>query len=88
MAVMRGSLVTVGQIAFYEQVKQVLLATGYFKDNIITHFSSSFVAGKKKIYSLLKSNFRFWFFRCRSNFINNAIRCNENPDDECTTGNL
>ncbi len=48
MAVMRGSLVTVGQIAFYEQVKQVLLATGYFKDNIITHFSSSFVAGKKR----------------------------------------
>jgi dicarboxylate transporter 10 len=48
MAVMRGSLVTVGQIAFYEQVKQVLLATGYFKDNIITHFSSSFAAGKKR----------------------------------------
>ena len=32
------------QIAFYEQVKQILLATGYFKDNTITHFSSSFVA--------------------------------------------
>lgn len=45
MAVIRGSFVTVGQIAFYEQVKQVLLASGYFKDNIITHFSSSFVAG-------------------------------------------
>jgi len=32
------------QIAFYEQVKQILLATGYFKDNTITHFSSSVVA--------------------------------------------
>lgn len=32
------------QIAFYEQVKQVLLATGYFRDNPLTHFSSSFVA--------------------------------------------
>jgi dicarboxylate transporter 10 len=45
MAVFRGSLVTVGQIAFYEQAKQLLLASGYFRDNIITHFSASFVAG-------------------------------------------
>ncbi|CAF1350616.1 unnamed protein product [Adineta steineri] len=45
MAVIRGSLVTVGQIAFYEQAKQVLLASGYFKDDIITHFTSSFLAG-------------------------------------------
>jgi dicarboxylate transporter 10 len=45
MAVTRGAFVTVGQIAFYEQVKQVLLTTSYFKDNIITHFTSSFVAG-------------------------------------------
>ena len=49
MAVMRGSLVTVGQIAFYEQVKQLLLASGYFKDNVITHFSSSFVAGNEDL---------------------------------------
>ena len=46
MAVTRGSLVTIGQIAFYEQAKQLLLATGYFKDNVITHFSSSIIAGK------------------------------------------
>ena len=46
MAVVRGSLVTVGQIAFYEQVKQMLLATSYFKDNIVTHFSASLAAGK------------------------------------------
>lgn len=45
MAVIRGSFVTIGQIAFYEQVKQLLLASGYFKDNVITHFGSSFVAG-------------------------------------------
>ncbi|CAF3367825.1 unnamed protein product [Rotaria socialis] len=45
MAVIRGAFVTVGQIAFYEQVKQILLASGYFKDNVITHFSSSFAAG-------------------------------------------
>ena len=45
MAVVRGSFVTVGQIAFYEQAKQVLLASGYFKDDIVTHFSASFLAG-------------------------------------------
>jgi len=47
MAVTRGALVTIGQIAFYEQAKQLLLSTGYFKDNVITHFSSSCVAGKQ-----------------------------------------
>jgi len=45
MAVIRGAFVTVGQIAFYEQAKQVLLASGYFKDNVVTHFTSSFLAG-------------------------------------------
>jgi dicarboxylate transporter 10 len=48
MAVIRGAFVTIGQIAFYEQVKQMLLASGYFKDNVGTHFSSSFVAGKSR----------------------------------------
>jgi hypothetical protein len=60
MAVIRGAVVTVGQIAFYEQVKQMLLTTSYFKDNIVTHFSSSFVAGKINrlvlIVSCLKKN--------------------------------
>ena len=46
MAVTRGAFVTVGQIAFYEQVKQLLLASGYFQDNVVTHFSSSFAAGE------------------------------------------
>ncbi len=52
MAVIRGAFATIGQIAFYEQVKQMLLASGYFKDNVITHFSSSFVAGKIKWLSM------------------------------------
>ncbi|XP_064406845.1 mitochondrial dicarboxylate carrier-like [Halichondria panicea] len=41
----RAILMTLSQIAFYEQVKQMLLATGIFKDNPVTHFTSSFVAG-------------------------------------------
>ena len=32
------------QIAFYEQTKQILLGTRYFEDNVITHFSASIIA--------------------------------------------
>lgn len=61
MAVIRGGLVTVGQIAFYEQVKQLLLASGFFQDNVITHFTSSFAAGesnKKKFPRSIKQSFQ------------------------------
>ena len=43
-ATMRGFMMTVGQIAFYDQVKQLLLASG-FKDNPKTHFLASLTAG-------------------------------------------
>ncbi|NWX29481.1 DIC protein, partial [Notiomystis cincta] len=41
----RGALVTVGQLSCYDQVKQLILATGLLSDNIFTHFLSSFIAG-------------------------------------------
>lgn len=41
----RGILMTLSQIAFYEQAKQLLIGTGFFRDNILTHFSASIVAG-------------------------------------------
>ncbi|XP_031632012.1 mitochondrial dicarboxylate carrier [Contarinia nasturtii] len=41
----RGLLMTVGQIAFYDQVKKMLLSTGYFKDDPRLHFLSSLAAG-------------------------------------------
>ncbi|XP_077974031.1 mitochondrial dicarboxylate carrier-like [Styela clava] len=44
MATLRAILMTNGQIAFYDQIKQNLLNTSYFKDNIVTHFTSSFLA--------------------------------------------
>lgn len=44
-ATMRAILMTVGQLSFYEQVKQMLLTTPYFHDNFLTHFTSSFIAG-------------------------------------------
>ncbi|KAJ8957452.1 hypothetical protein NQ318_004933, partial [Aromia moschata] len=40
----RGGMMTIGQLSFYDQVKQMLLATGLFKDNIGTHFTSSATA--------------------------------------------
>ncbi|CAH1238580.1 mitochondrial dicarboxylate carrier-like [Branchiostoma lanceolatum] len=45
MASSRAILVTVGQIAFYDQFKQMLLSTSFMKDNIVTHFTASFLAG-------------------------------------------
>lgn len=36
---------TIGQLSFYDLVKSKLLASGYFKDNLATHFLSSLTAG-------------------------------------------
>lgn len=44
-AAQRTALVTVGQISFYEMTKEKLLNTGYFEDNIPTHFTASIFAG-------------------------------------------
>ncbi|KAL9957443.1 hypothetical protein ACROYT_G039077 [Oculina patagonica] len=41
----RALLMTVAQVACYDQAKQLLLASGFFTDNIITHFTASFIAG-------------------------------------------
>ncbi|KAH8335362.1 hypothetical protein KR074_000284 [Drosophila pseudoananassae] len=44
-ATSRGILMTIGQIAFYDQTKVALLKTPYFEDNLVTHFTASLVAG-------------------------------------------
>ncbi|XP_031563351.1 mitochondrial dicarboxylate carrier-like [Actinia tenebrosa] len=41
----RALLMTVAQVACYDQTKQILLSTRYFNENIITHFTASFIAG-------------------------------------------
>lgn len=41
----RAVLMTVGQLSFYDQIKQTLLATPHFDDNPTTHFISSLSAG-------------------------------------------
>ncbi|KAL7377930.1 hypothetical protein ABVT39_006366 [Epinephelus coioides] len=45
MASSRGALVSVGQLSCYDQSKQLVLATGYLTDNILTHFLASVLAG-------------------------------------------
>ncbi|KAM4034192.1 mitochondrial dicarboxylate carrier isoform 2-T2 [Anomaloglossus baeobatrachus] len=45
MASSRGALVTVGQLACYDQAKQLVLNTGFLSDNILTHFLASSIAG-------------------------------------------
>ena len=45
MASSRGMLVTIGQLAFYDEIKFQMLKSGYFKDNMSTHFSASLSAG-------------------------------------------
>jgi dicarboxylate transporter 10 len=39
MASSRGCFVTVGQLAFYDEVKFQLIKSTYFKDNLATHFT-------------------------------------------------
>jgi len=41
----RAILMTIGQLCFYDQVKLTLLATPYFTDGVVTHFTSSLAAG-------------------------------------------
>ncbi|XP_034486554.1 mitochondrial dicarboxylate carrier-like [Drosophila innubila] len=42
---LRGGVMTIGQIAFYDQIKFCLLNTVYFDDNLVTHFTTSLLAG-------------------------------------------
>lgn len=41
----RGVLMTIGQIAFYDQIKSTLLETPHFNDDIILHLTASLAAG-------------------------------------------
>ncbi|XP_021190366.3 mitochondrial dicarboxylate carrier [Helicoverpa armigera] len=45
MTCSRAALMTIGQLAFYDQIKLLLLTTPYFNDNVVTHVTSSLLAG-------------------------------------------
>lgn len=40
----RAVLMTIGQLSFYDQIKQYLLQSGKFDDNLGTHFTASLSA--------------------------------------------
>lgn len=66
----RAMLMTSSQLASYDQFKQILLESGIFRDNIITHFTCSVLAVRI---------FRYFFFRIISLFtyqVNSTIACN------------
>ncbi|XP_012256507.2 mitochondrial dicarboxylate carrier isoform X2 [Athalia rosae] len=44
-ATSRAALMTIGQLSFYDQIKMLLLQSGVFSDNPMTHFLSSLSAG-------------------------------------------
>lgn len=41
----RAMLMTIGQLSFYDSIKSILLESGYFKDNLVLHFTASTCAG-------------------------------------------
>lgn len=43
--VVRAMVVNAAQLASYSQAKQIVLSTGYFKDNILLHFIASMISG-------------------------------------------
>jgi len=44
-ATKRAVLMTIGQLCFYDSVKLSLMSSGYFQDNLLTHFTASLAAG-------------------------------------------
>jgi len=44
MATGRGILMTIGQLSLYDQIKQMLITSGYANDNLYTHLFASFLA--------------------------------------------
>ncbi|CAH2037478.1 unnamed protein product, partial [Iphiclides podalirius] len=45
MTCSRAVLMTIGQLSFYDKIKELLLATKYLQDNVFTHVTSSLLAG-------------------------------------------
>ena len=43
-ATSRAVLMTIGQLSFYDQIKLTMLRSGYFSDNLVTHFVASLSA--------------------------------------------
>ena len=71
----RAVLMTVGQLCFYDVVKQALMSTNYFSDNLVTHFTSSLCAVSFIIifHILVFSIIIFLYFRHSFYHLNQAL---------------
>ena len=44
LIILRKHMLLLFQLAFYDQIKHLVMKTGYAKDNLPTHFTCSFLA--------------------------------------------
>jgi len=49
-ATTRAVFVTIGQLSCYDQAKSMLMKTGFFVDNVLTHFTASVIAVRQTFY--------------------------------------
>lgn len=85
----RAVLMTIGQLSFYDQIKIILLNTGHFEDNLITHFAASLSAVNfiPTVYQGERSNnlHNFNYTGSHSNHNDSTVRRFENTSYERKT---
>lgn len=70
MTCSRAALMTIGQLAFYDQIKIILLSTSFFNDNVVTHVTSSLLAVRIQfIYVLCYKHFAMYIFVNKPHFL-------------------
>lgn len=89
MATIRAVVMSVGQLSVYDQVKIVLLYTGFFDDNPNCHFSASVITVPPDDSSLQTKLFNTAFFSGNHcNGYDATVGCAQDEDDECQTGGI
>jgi len=93
-ATSRAVLITIGQLSFYDQIKLMLLQSGRFKDDLLTHFISSlsavFMPFSYQILFVINDiifECLFYSFLTGSHryYYDSTFRCLENSSYECQT---
>jgi hypothetical protein len=94
--VARNAIINAAELASYDQIKQSLLASGYFTDNVVTHLLSGLGAGffavsigspVDVVKSRVMGELQFFFFSGRRSFCV-ASPANKRRQKETTNENL
>lgn len=64
----RAILMTIGQLSFYDQIKMILLTSGYFTDNPTTHIISSVCAVRSNFFTIFLLPIYYSFLQLISKF--------------------